>query len=546
MPDTQNLRDALQRASLAGGAFERALFTVLAHVEPFALVEALEPGVVVLRLMPSGNAALLVSGAQLPVGERLAPMVKALARGVVEVCVVSDDEGAVKAFHERLPYLQRSSVGVYRLDSSGQVHGTLLKAGLRPILVAGVSALPSEEAWSALAARRSLEVARFRLLAEQHARFVLGLRARRPLATWVLAAVFALVFALEFALGSDVPGWVLRRLGALDSGRVGAGEWWRLVSCTFLHGGGKHLLFNGLALWTLGGTIERLLGTPRYVVVYGVSLLAGSLVSLARLGEGMSVGASGAIWGLLAAEAVLLYHPRSPLPALMKQRARQSVVMTLGINVMASFLPHVDWAAHLGGALAGLATVLLFLPLDVAPESGAPRSSGLLRAAAGLVALVGAAGLAAALVSSRAWLLLGATAWVTVPTPTLNTPSLELPAFVATDVQTPPQKDPHLRGLLFGDARTSPVQVGVSGAAVPEPMDDEALAAEAKSVVTMLDTPPAGATLSRRAKVETKPGQALITAQWTFANGLLLDVAVRAVPRAWWRVDVVTWPHGAS
>src|SRR5439155_25476680 len=102
---------------------------------------------------------------------------------------------------------------------------------------------------------------------------------------------------------------------------------------------------------------EPVLGWRRYIVLYGVSALAGSLAS-AFLGQHTSVGASGALWGLMLGGFALMRAGRSVFPERMARQMRQRLLSMLGINVLISFIPQVDKYAHFGGGLAGFLLVV--------------------------------------------------------------------------------------------------------------------------------------------------------------------------------------------
>jgi membrane associated rhomboid family serine protease len=138
---------------------------------------------------------------------------------------------------------------------------------------------------------------------------------------------------------------------------VAEGEWWRLVTAGFLHAGLTHLLFNCLALYTLGTPFEALYGRTRYAILLLLSLIAGSYASISFNAENqVSVGASGAIFGLFG--ALLVVGKR--LGADMR-----STLTLLAINgAIAIAIPNIDWRAHLGGLAGGvvIATIYKFLP----------------------------------------------------------------------------------------------------------------------------------------------------------------------------------------
>ena len=145
----------------------------------------------------------------------------------------------------------------------------------------------------------------------------------------------------------DVDGRALVRLGSLYSPLVAGGEYWRLISCTFLHGSLLHLFFNGLFLFDFGRVSEPLLSRWRFLTIYVVSGLGSSLTSYAIL-QGNSVGASGALCGLVG--ALLAYSIRNDRPE-MRESLRSVVIWLIFISFV---LPRVDWAGHAGGFVVGL------------------------------------------------------------------------------------------------------------------------------------------------------------------------------------------------
>lgn len=130
------------------------------------------------------------------------------------------------------------------------------------------------------------------------------------------------------------------------------GQWYRLVSAMFLHAGLLHLAFNMYVLYVLGPPLERVLGHGRFLTLFLVAGLGGSVASYAFSPIlTLSVGASGAIFGLMAAWIVVALR--------LKQDATQGIVL-LAINVVLGFvLPSIDWRAHVGGALTGALVALV-------------------------------------------------------------------------------------------------------------------------------------------------------------------------------------------
>jgi rhomboid protease GluP len=173
---------------------------------------------------------------------------------------------------------------------------------------------------------------------------------RTPATTALLVAILA-SFALEFFTGG-VTG-TLAEAGANYAPAVAQGQYWRLVTSMFLHGGILHLALNGWALYQLGGLFEIWLGSVRLLAVYFLSGIAGSIASVLWT-EGPSVGASGAIFGLLGALIAFLLRRHQGLTPGAKSLLMQ-LVMWAVINVFFGFsTPGIDNAAHLGGCAAGL------------------------------------------------------------------------------------------------------------------------------------------------------------------------------------------------
>ena len=229
---------------------------------------------------------------------------------------------------------------------------------------------------------------------------------RRTPATTTLLVVIGLMYGLEVWRLAPEGGPAMLALGALNRDRVLHGELWRLVSSTFLHGNLMHLAFNGFVLYSLGTTLERLLGTPRFVVLYTASALGGSLLSLVFL-TGMSVGASGALWGLMTATFLLAVRDDGFLPEQVRAGLKRGAGQNLILNILVSFQPGVDWAAHAGGGLTGAVLVLLGVVTWGLPTwaSGTGRSAdavpAFVRGAAIASALVLAIGLGVGLVAGR-------------------------------------------------------------------------------------------------------------------------------------------------
>ncbi len=189
----------------------------------------------------------------------------------------------------------------------------------------------------------------------------------------------------------DSERWLLHtlKMGALYSPLVDQGQWWRMLTAGFMHHGLMHVAVNCFALYILGRQLEKVLGGARFLVVYAAALVGGSVASY-FLTDGVSAGASGAIWGLLGAQVALAYGRPAVLPRSLADAIRPLAMQNVFLNMLISLVPGIDWAAHFGGGVAGglvLATGLLH---DQSEPERLPLRVWLLAATA-LLILVGGA-----------------------------------------------------------------------------------------------------------------------------------------------------------
>ena len=172
----------------------------------------------------------------------------------------------------------------------------------------------------------------------------------KPMVTYVLIGVTAAAFVLQLLLGINL---VAGNFGMWPVGVAVYGEWYRLLTAVFLHGGWMHILFNMYVLYALGPTLERVLGHVRYLALYLLAGLGGSVASY-MFSDIMtpSVGASGAIFGLMGALVVAGRRLRYDIT---------QVLVLIGVNIVIGFIaPGVDWRAHLGGLVTGAAVAAIF------------------------------------------------------------------------------------------------------------------------------------------------------------------------------------------
>jgi len=369
--------------------------------------------------------------------------------------------------------------------------------------------------------------------------FLARVRAKRPRVTVALLVLLGLVFALELRWGATESSAVLGRMGAMLRSRLLAGEWWRLMSSGVLHGSGLHFLLNAYVLWVLGRDTERLLGSARFLVLYVASALLAALGSAMILGD-MSVGASGAIWGLLGAQAVFAFGARGHVPSVARQAMQKAAASNLALNVVVSFMPHVDWVAHFAGGATGAALVASGLLLrglprlaDPEPEAGGER--GVRRLALGL-GLLYVGGAACGVLAGKAWAVGAVPVYVERELAEFGA-AVEVPALLGEGALEHP--DGHTV-YTFGD-ESGPLVISIQRLALEPrllaPGSEPELAA-LRGEASRVDE---GETLVALHSVMLE-GRLVSEARSRLASGLVYDVTTALEAPYLWRVEVLTWP----
>ncbi|HEX6701950.1 MAG TPA: rhomboid family intramembrane serine protease [Gaiellaceae bacterium] len=208
------------------------------------------------------------------------------------------------------------------------------------------------------------------------------------LVTKALIAINVLVYLLEIADGGSVngPGVDFQVRWALYGPAVAQGDWYRLITSGFLHANLLHIGLNMLILWLVGSQIEEVLGRGRYLLLYLVSLLAGSAGALLQSPFGYTLGASGAIFGLFGALLVLEYFATGQIVG---SQAFGLIVINL---IFSFYFGGISWGGHIGGLVGGILGTLALAQFRRA-HPGYTRLG--LASVAGLL-LVGAASVAVA------------------------------------------------------------------------------------------------------------------------------------------------------
>jgi rhomboid protease GluP len=170
--------------------------------------------------------------------------------------------------------------------------------------------------------------------------------------TYVLLVLNGLVFLAMTALGGSTNTNVLIFFGAKYNPLIAQGQYWRLVSSMFLHIGLLHLLFNSYALYALGVDVERRLGPARFIVLYLLAGVGGSVLSYVG-NDHLSAGASGAIFGLIGAITVYFVVYREQFGGWGRRRLT-NLAGVIGLNLVYGLAnTGIDNFAHIGGLLVG-------------------------------------------------------------------------------------------------------------------------------------------------------------------------------------------------
>jgi membrane associated rhomboid family serine protease len=183
-----------------------------------------------------------------------------------------------------------------------------------------------------------------------------GLRGGAAPATYALIVINVAAFVAELVGGGAASfegGGKLIQNAGLNGPAVADGEVWRIVTAGFLHAGPLHIALNMFALFILGTLLEPAIGTPRFLAVYFVSLLAGSFGALLLDPHETTVGASGAIFGLMSAAFIIARHRG------LEQLASQIGFYVI-LNLVFTFgVPGISVGGHLGGLIGGGLAALL-------------------------------------------------------------------------------------------------------------------------------------------------------------------------------------------
>ena len=179
-----------------------------------------------------------------------------------------------------------------------------------------------------------------------------------PTVTYALVGITILVYIFQL-LATAVWGYAIYDIGWLEffgsriNGAIRAGELWRFITPVFLHGSVTHIFFNMYALFSIGSFLERQLGHGRFTWLYFLGGFAGNAFSfLFASDNGYSLGASTAVFGLIAAEVIFFYQNKSLFGAQAKQMIGNALFI-IAINLFIGLSPGIDNWGHVGGLLGG-------------------------------------------------------------------------------------------------------------------------------------------------------------------------------------------------
>ncbi|HZS25029.1 MAG TPA: rhomboid family intramembrane serine protease [Gaiellaceae bacterium] len=203
------------------------------------------------------------------------------------------------------------------------------------------------------------------------------------LVTKALIGANVVIYLIEASQGGGLnsPGGSIVEKWALYGPSVAQGDWWRLITAAFLHASILHIALNMYVLWVIGGPVERYLGRARFLALYFVSGLAGSAGALVLTPTAVTVGASGAIFGILGALLIIEWQTTGRLAG----NAMTWIVINLALSFVIS---NISIGGHVGGLIGGILVTLSF------------ANWGRGHAAYGRVGLLGGAGLVAVAVAS--------------------------------------------------------------------------------------------------------------------------------------------------
>jgi membrane associated rhomboid family serine protease len=212
-----------------------------------------------------------------------------------------------------------------------------------------------------------------------------GYGGAEPIATYALIGICVAAFIAELATGGTLGEARLSdaaREGAVSKAGVASGDIYRLLTAGFLHADITHLLFNMVSLWILGQLLEPQFGHVRFLLIFLVSVLAGSLAII--ITDSAGLGASAGVFGLLGAGLVSQWMGGYSI-----NPTQNGLALWLGINLVLSFRPGISLAGHIGGLIGGAVAAAVLHLVTSEARLREPLPSVILAGVAGLTLLLG-------------------------------------------------------------------------------------------------------------------------------------------------------------
>lgn len=180
---------------------------------------------------------------------------------------------------------------------------------------------------------------------------------KKPIITYMLIGICVFMFIMMYVFGKgSEDAMTLLKFGANLDMLTKNGDYYRLFTCMFLHIGLVHLIFNMYALYVVGRDVENVYGRGKYLIIYILSGICGSILSLAFSHNTISAGASGAIFGLFGAILYFGMYYRTYLGSTVVRSIMPVIVVNLLVGM---FTPSIDLAAHIGGLIGGILTSMM-------------------------------------------------------------------------------------------------------------------------------------------------------------------------------------------
>lgn len=217
-----------------------------------------------------------------------------------------------------------------------------------------------------------------------------------PIVSVLMLLIITALFLVMLKMGQGDVRRVAYLFGDKENDLIRAGQWWRLITPVFLHGGWEHLLANSLTLALLGMPMERIYGSRKFFLIYMLAGIAGN-VSSYLFSPATSLGASGALYGLMGAGLVFPLRFKRFIDPRARKAFLTQLVWAAGINLSLNFWPntglHLDKFAHIGGMIGGGLAALIWMPDVLEEEPALPSQPLVLWSAVGVMLFtVGMAG----------------------------------------------------------------------------------------------------------------------------------------------------------